>query len=311
LSCFAASAIDRGILYIGTTMPGQKASNDELISLYRQYGSIWKTAESLGMCGQSVHERLVKLKVINKMRFLSEEEKQKIINLYSTNFINGDGYLNKLSLEINRTKNFICRYAKSIGLTNQNRPCNDLLKKNISERTKEYLKKNGHPRGFLGGHHTEKTKDKISLMQIEYRKKNNIKGARPRFNSSWKCGWRDIGGKHIFYRSRWEANYARYLQFLKEHGNIKEWEHESQTFWFNQIKRGVRSYLPDFKITENNGEVVYHEVKGWLDKRSITIFRRMKIYYPEIKLIVIDGKWFKSARKNIVGLISDWESQKE
>ena len=67
-------------------------------------------------------------------------------------------------------------------------------------------------------------------------------------NNKWQPGWREIGGKRKYFRSKWESNYARYLQFLKEHKQIEDWHHECETFWFEGIKRGVCSYLPDFKV---------------------------------------------------------------
>lgn len=124
---------------------------------------------------------------------------------------------------------------------------------------------------------------------------------------SWKQGWREIGGKKKYFRSLWEANYARYLEFLKQHNEIKEWEHEPDTFWFRNIKRGCRSYLPDFKITNNNGSIEYHEVKGWYDNRSKTKIKRMAKYYPEVKLIVIFGKQYQSIAKQMKNIIKDWE----
>jgi hypothetical protein len=126
-------------------------------------------------------------------------------------------------------------------------------------------------------------------------------------NCSWKAAWREIGGFKKYYRSKWEANYARYLQFLLEHNEIQKWEHEPETFWFTEILRGCRSYLPDFRITENNGEIEYHEVKGWYDDRSKTKIKRMKKYYPNIKLVLIDAKWFKKNNSKLKGLITHWE----
>lgn len=44
-------------------MPARmKATNEQIIAAYRETGSVWRTAERLGMGGQSVHERLVSLK---------------------------------------------------------------------------------------------------------------------------------------------------------------------------------------------------------------------------------------------------------
>lgn len=121
-----------------------------------------------------------------------------------------------------------------------------------------------------------------------------------------KQGWREVGGRRIFFRSTWEANYGRYLEFLKTHKEISSWEHEPDTFWFDDIKRGVRSYLPDFSVTNKNSQLEYHEVKGYMDSRSKTKIKRMRIYYPDIKLVIIDSTWFK---KNSIlsGIVPGWE----
>jgi hypothetical protein len=110
----------------------------------------------------------------------------------------------------------------------------------------------------------------------------------------WKSGWRTIGGKHIFLRSKWESNYARYLETLKIGGFISEWEYEVETFWFDGVKRGCVSYKPDFKVTKQCGAVEYHEVKGWMDARSATKLKRKKKYHPSVKVILRDATWFKA-----------------
>ena len=99
-----------------------------------------------------------------------------------------------------------------------------------------------------------------------------------------------IGGKTFFARSSWEANIGAYFEFLKNMGNIVDWRHEPKTFWFNGVRRGVVSYLPDFEITENSGVVKYVEVKGYMDARSRTKLKRMKKYYPEVVVELIDKK---------------------
>lgn len=104
--------------------------------------------------------------------------------------------------------------------------------------------------------------------------------------------WKVIGGKKNYYRSKWEWQYALYLQFIKEQGLILEWLHEPHTFWFDKIKRGVRSYKPDFKITEPDGTHYWAEVKGFMDSKSHTKLSRFKRYYPKEKMVVIDHKWF-------------------
>ncbi len=119
--------------------------------------------------------------------------------------------------------------------------------------------------------------------------------------------WREIGNKKIFARSIWEANYARYLEFLKQHKKILDWEHEPKTFWFEGIKRGCVSYKPDFQVFDIDGSWVWHEVKGYLDNKSITKHKRFKKYFPEEKLFIIDKTWFSRNSKQLSGLISGWE----
>lgn len=120
-------------------------------------------------------------------------------------------------------------------------------------------------------------------------------------------GWRYIGLKCIYARSKWEANFARYLHWQKLHRMILDWEHEPKTFWFLAIKRGVRSYLPDFSVTNLNGSTIYFEVKGFYDRKSLTKIKRFRKYYPDEKLIVIDKRWFAKHNVKMRQLIREWE----
>lgn len=124
-------------------------------------------------------------------------------------------------------------------------------------------------------------------------KEKKVYPRNPRTNTVSNQAWHEIGGKRSYYRSLWEYRYALYLQWQKERGEILEWEHEPDTFWFEEIRRGVRSYLPDFKVWTLTGEVEYAEVKGWMDPKSATKIKRMGKYYPNIKIRVVDESWFK------------------
>ena len=95
-----------------------------------------------------------------------------------------------------------------------------------------------------------------------------------------------IGKRGVMYfRSKWEANYALYLEFLKGQGEIQDWHYESKMFDF-PIPHGVTRYMPDFEVVEKDGSITYREVKGYLDSRSKTKLKRMAKYYPKVKLIV-------------------------
>lgn len=115
----------------------------------------------------------------------------------------------------------------------------------------------------------------------------------------------DLGD--IFFRSSWEANYARYLNWLVSIGEIQSWEFEPDEFEFKGIKRGTRFYLPDFKILNNSFSIEYHEIKGWMDPRSATKLKRMKKYYPDVKVIVIDKEAYQALAKDVKGFVPNWE----
>jgi Protein of unknown function (DUF1064) len=112
----------------------------------------------------------------------------------------------------------------------------------------------------------------------------------------------------IFFRSAWEANYARYLNWLKVRGDIHEWQYEADVFWFEKIKRGVRSYKPDFKVWDREGTAPYYiEVKGWMDARSATKIKRMRIYFPKVRLDVVNQRAYKEIADKLGRMIPGWE----
>lgn len=181
------------------------------------------------------------------------------------------------------------------------------------------FKRNGHPRGMLGKHHDQKAKDAISRFHFGKKQPRERveKQMATRYNrygtlapkvsrGNWKSEWHEIDGIKFFARSRWESNYAHFLQWKKCRGEIIKWEHEPETFWFKGIKRGVVSYLPDFKITLPCGGVEYHEVKGWMDAKSKTKIKRMAKYHPKVKLEIIDSKRYRVLNKQLKGIVPGW-----
>ena len=110
-------------------------------------------------------------------------------------------------------------------------------------------------------------------------------------------GWFNINGNAMFLRSKWEANYACYLTFLAGHKEIDRWEYETDTFMFEKIRTGTRSYKPDFKVFKNDGTIEYHEVKGWMTPKAKTQLKRMTKYYPDIALVLIDAERYREISK--------------
>lgn len=170
-------------------------------------------------------------------------------------------------------------------------------------RGKHTWAKMQHPRGMLGKTHSEETRRRMSeRMKADWanpessynskecrekqsklmakRMKKRILENNTSVYSSARGGKRKDLNNHYF-RSSWEANYARYLNFLGE-----EWEYEPTEFEFETIKKGTRFYVPDFYLS---GKDQYVEVKGWFRQQDKTKLKRFKKYYPEefSKLILV------------------------
>jgi hypothetical protein len=124
---------------------------------------------------------------------------------------------------------------------------------------------------------------------------------------SWNSSWVVVGGNRFYARSRWEANYARFLEWQRAKGTVVSWEHEPETFWFDGIRRGVCSYLPDFKVVLADGAVEYHEVKGWMDAKSITKLKRMAKYHPTVRLVLIDSPKYQALERKMKKEVPGWE----
>jgi hypothetical protein len=178
-----------------------------------------------------------------------------------------------------------------------------------------------HPQGMQGKTHTPKirkqlskahkklwetkTKEEIDERTLKSRatriKNGTLTSSMNRKNpySRARGGRRkDLG--NIYFRSRWEANIARYYNLLGV-----SWQYEPKTFVFDTIKRGSVSYTPDFYLDEEDQWV---EVKGWMDSKSKTKLRRFKKYYPGeyAKLEIIDESRYKAIAKD-KGAIPNWE----
>lgn len=137
----------------------------------------------------------------------------------------------------------------------------------------------------------------------------------------------DLGGK--FFRSAWEANYARMLTFVQQHrlempGDpanriVAAWEFEPKkitlptgetfdgAFPFPD-RRGVISYTPDFHIIYEDGTDEWHEIKGYMDSKSSSRLKKMRKNYPTVKVILIDPDAYRARTKGFANLIPTWET---
>lgn len=121
----------------------------------------------------------------------------------------------------------------------------------------------------------------------------------------WK-GWVEIGGKRFYAKSKWEFNYAQYLNFMVKHKKIIDWDYETKTFTFLGVTKGCVSYKPDFFVKFPNGYEEYIEVKGWEQSSDRTKWKRMAKYHPQINLRIINKKFFNENGKILSGVIKEW-----
>jgi hypothetical protein len=323
-----------------TTIKTKGWTEQEDLYLRENYQSM--SHEDIGLKIQrtekSVRNRCWRLKLTKRENW-THDEVVYLKSIYGATQNDNVIDLDQVASKLGKLKSNISRKARDLGLTNQCRKrvvapkirprkfaTQEEVRQFMSMTAKKRIAEKGHPRGALGMKHTEKTKALLSqktkqfndsltqqqkqdhLVKAAKTKMANGTYAMPRHKTTWKASWREIGDKRKFYRSRWEANYARFLEFLKVNNKIADWQHEPKVFWFEGIKRGVVSYLPDFCVKELDGSESYHEVKGWMDDRSKTKIKRMAKYHPEVKLIVIDSKAYNELQKKISHLIPQWES---
>lgn len=157
-------------------------------------------------------------------------------------------------------------------------------------------------------------------------------------------GWREIDNRRFFFRSLWEINFARVLDFHARTATpffdvmIERWEYEPATFYFDPeqarktnekfgtklkgIRKGATSYKPDFLIHfkyfpdagfftdafDQEGKI-WFEVKGYMKPKDQTKIKRFRQYFPDQRLEVIDVDWFTFNAQAYRALIPTWESK--
>jgi len=241
--------------------------------------------------------------------------------------------INALATRFGRLKSNVSRKARELGLTDRRRRKRVDVEAHAL-RTREQLARDGHPRGALGmkhspatlakmsvaikaswadrttGHHRpERTKQLSDAMHRRVIAGGLLSGAQ--MYSRAANGRRpDLGGR--YFRSAWEANYARYLEDRLASGALLAWDYEPKTFVFDQVGIGARSYTPDFLVTFADGSREWHEVKGWMDDASRTRLARMAEFYPKEIVVIIDEAWFGEARRSgLAASLPCWEKKKQ
>jgi hypothetical protein len=329
-------------------MPRWTSADDaRLRALYLRGQGAAEIGGTLGRTVGSIRNRCLVLGLAEKHRAWTEEEIRQLRAAYASATAGGPIGLEALGKTLGRNWHNLSRKARQLGLTDLSRPKttqprlplaglergSQAHRALISANTRAALQRNGHPRGMLGKKHTpeniakcqagwrrwweainpEAHQDRIDRMLATRVARHGRGTAAPdeAIYSFARRGRRaDLGD--MFFRSAWEANYARYLNHCIEKGVLTSWQYEPRTFVFPNQKRDVMSWTPDFVVVEaETGWERIHEVKGkWTDRfdRQLELLEQ---YYPEwATLMLISEDMYRDLDRWARGRIPYWETGK-
>ena len=309
----------------------KKITIEQIAAAYARTGNIWDVAKELGVSGQTISNRMKKAGLSTNKRWVTDEERRAIKEYYE-NTPPEIFDLEAFCLSINRSLVTVSKQAAAMGLTNRNRPMS--IKAKMATTGVSKWSDKPHPRGFGGKRHSPETIEKCTTasrtgwatmkafgtgcMSPENLEKRSLQQSlnmqkRTAENAYSRCAYGkrdDLPG--MFFRSSWEANFARYLNLLKSMNVVDHWEFEPRTFRFEGIKRGVMSYRPDFLVKYRSDPTgVYIEVKGWTTPKDKTKWKRMAEFYPDVRLQVVGEREYLAIKDKWSAQIPGWEHKKE
>lgn len=189
-----------------------------------------------------------------------------------------------------QSKSKIGKNNPMFGMTDEKSP---RFGKKTSEKTKQKI--SDAKRGFK---HSKESRRKISESLLNQYKTGKRKV--PKHTGYGNIGYR--ADLNQFFRSSWEANVARILNYNKE-----EWRYEPERF-----DLGFTTYLPDFFLS--GLRIV--EIKGLMtveDQLKIDLFRDL-LHGPlnlEYSFILIDFFVYKQLEQKYKSIIPFWEAREK
>jgi hypothetical protein len=117
-----------------------------------------------------------------------------------------------------------------------------------------------------------------------------------------------IAGKVWHFDSQYEKNYALYLQYLKEKGEIVDYIKNTTTFPFTEkatyvirsVLRFISGYRPDFIVFYADDRYEIHEIKGWKNEKMHAQLEQMEKDYPALSVKIIDKEFIKRISKKSI-----------
>lgn len=303
-------------------------TQEDIIKKYNELGNIWKVGDVLGLKGQYVHKILKDNNIALKNPKFTKEDENLLIQYYEEYASKQE--LDKLALLLGRTKQFICRKAKDLGLTNAKRKyaLSFEQKEKQSEKAKKRIKKYGHPKGMLGKKHSKFFKERMSermkqtwknapeiFMTPKRKEVMSKKMSDMQMKGILGVNSRSYITKTVFsdksytFRSNWELNIAFFLEYLKINNEIIDWAYESKRFEFPDNDFGIKSYLPDFLVVTQKEQRII-ELKGRMDEKSKNKMSLMQKFYPNVLIELWDEHIYNNIKKKYKEKINVWDARK-
>lgn len=293
--------------------------------------TLQQAGQICGVSAETIRKKMISDGIKLRRSEWSEKETQAVVD-YCKNTDPKMFSIDILAKAIGRPYAAVALKISRLGLGNFSRPKARVRRIKQHDLPWSRWTKFEHPRGMKGKKHTTETKLVVGAksrkrwdefkrthtglmssenrqrrsIQMHQRNKANIKANKSAYSRCAGGSRPDLGGR--YFRSAWEANYARTLNLLMKAGVVEKWEYEPEEFEFHGIKRGARFYTPDFKVWEVGKDRPYFvEIKGWMDKKSQTKLRRMKKYHPDVDVRVVGEKEYAAIQRANAPLIPCWE----
>jgi Zn-finger nucleic acid-binding protein len=122
-------------------------------------------------------------------------------------------------------------------------------------------------------------------------------------------GWRNIGGKRIWFPNRMEANYYRMHLWQKEKKIIANFEYQPEPFDFRPYgySKGTVTYRLDFLVVPQRESAFYEELKGHIGRDHKTKMNRMRKCFPSVFVKLITYQDYKETERQVSMIIKGWE----
>lgn len=116
--------------------------------------------------------------------------------------------------------------------------------------------------------------------------------------------------------SNYEYDYALYLDYLYEKGEIAGWVRNTTKFYFSRTVEipgrttKQNAYRPDFIIFNKDSTYQIHEVKGWMNDKSQVVCDQFAKDYPNLTYKIITRDEILSLQSQFKDKIWGWEKIK-